>query len=286
MTQTLRRLWWRFRVDLVWMKGRVLHLDVRERLGRMAMEAASRYDYREFMRIMDLAGGVSDWSPAWVAITALVYYDMGRIVEAERHITIALEKEPLDPTVLSCYGEYLQKKGAFQDSIEYLDRAAAAIPADARTWALLGHASRMLGQWDKARQYYLRGVGCRPGTEQLANLFDGLGHAAAQLGEWREAARYWREATAGLPRDECVWYNLGDALLHAGDYQGAIEPLTRSLRMGSGRPAWTLYDMASAYYHLGHMRQAKVFCERALRHEPNDPVALELLREVQRLSGK
>jgi tetratricopeptide (TPR) repeat protein len=233
-----------------------------------------------------LAGGVSGWNAAGVAWAALIYYDAGQTSLAETMFARALEQEPGDPTVLQYHGEYLQRKGCFQESIGYLERAACARPEDADAWASLGDACWHLDQWEKARQYYLRAVSCHPGREQLGRIYYGLANVAEELQDWNEAARCWREAAERLPRDECVWYSLGNALLHAGDYQGAIEPLTRNLRMGSGRPAWTLYDMASAYYHLGHMRQAKVFCQRALRHEPNDSDALELLREVQRLSGK
>jgi tetratricopeptide (TPR) repeat protein len=124
-------------------------------------------------------------------------------------------------------------------------------------------------------------MGCHPRSDELGGIYEGLGQLAAQLGEWNEAARCWREMAALLPRDEYVWYNLGDALVHAGDYHGAIDALSKDLRRGPKEPACTLYDMASAYYHLGDMRRAKVFCERVLKRAPSDADALALKRELQ-----
>lgn len=50
MEKTLLRLWWRVRLGLVRLKGRLLRRDVGERLVQLAWEAALRRDYGQFAR--------------------------------------------------------------------------------------------------------------------------------------------------------------------------------------------------------------------------------------------
>jgi len=286
MLEPLVRFWWRLKVAFAQAYGRMAKVDPRPRLCKLAFEAAQRRQYGQFFLALDLADGVSDWHPAWLANVALAYYDAGRVADAEEQLATALEKAPEDPTVLACYGEFLQKKDLHNDSIPYLVRATGMMPANARSWGLLGEAYRVSGLGAKARECYLRALECQPGSQELGWIYNSLAFLAADLGDWTEAARFWREAAARVPRTEYVWYNLGDALLHAGDYRGAVQALRKDLRVGLKKPDYTYYDLAYAYYRLGDLRRAMICCERVLDLTPDAPDALELKRELQKACTK
>ena len=286
MLEPLVRFWWRLKFAFARAYGRMAKADPGPRLCKLAFEAAQRRDYGQFLLAVDLAGGVSDWHPAWLAVAALVYFDVGRVADAEKQLATALEKAPEDPDVLACYGEFLQKKDLHGDSIQYLSKVAGMMPANVRTWALLGHAYQISGSSAKARECYLRAMECQPGSQQLGHIYSGLGHVAAGMEDWTEAARCWREAAARVPRMEYVWYNLGDALLQAGEYGGAVQALRKDLRIGPQEPNYTYYDLASAYYHLGDLHRAMIYCERVLDLKPDASDALELKRELQKACTK
>jgi len=270
------RLW------LLRIRARLLRRDERARIIDLGFEAAQRADFGGFFRTVDLVGGLADWDAQTLAWAALAYYDAGHTVEAERLLALALEKEPNDAMVLMCYGRHLLHERRLRESIEYLRKAVASQPENA--WALgrLGDAYRCSADYEHAQQCYLEAMRHNPGEVDAGVLYSGLGHVAAQREEWDEAARCWREAASRLPRDEEVWYNLGDALLHAGQYREAIKALKKNLRLGSEQPDWTLYDMARCYQQLGNIDRAREFCERALEHAPGDEDARELKSELEK----
>jgi tetratricopeptide (TPR) repeat protein len=269
------------RLCLLRLKGALLRCNVRKELMKLAREAAYHRDFRVFFRATGLAGDLSDESASTLSWMAILYCEGGQQSEAERLFAAAFEKVPDDPTLLAYYGGYLQMGQLFRESIGYLQRALTAMPHEAWIWYRLGESYRCLGEWEKARECYLSSMERDvDGSETGANN-NGLAYCASQMGDWKQAAVYWQEAAARLPHEGEIWYDLGDALVHAGDYRRAIMALRKSLRLGCRRPAWALYDLASAYYHLGENRQAKRYCEQTLRRDPNDADALELKRELE-----
>jgi Flp pilus assembly protein TadD len=283
MTGILARLWWWMRVGALRIRGWVLRRDEGQAILDLGCEAARRYDFAAFFRAVDWAGGVSRWGPQTLAWCSLPYYDGGRKQQAGRLITAALEMAPKDAVVLGCYGKYLQNEGRFRESIEYLERALAGRPNNPWILSLLGQAWRCLGKWEEARKYYLDAMRQDPDEDLAGVVNSGLAHVAAQLGDWSEAARCWRKAAMRRSWDEEIWYNLGDALLHVGDYHGAIKALKKNLRLGCEQPAWSYYDMARCYQQLGDIRLARAYCEKAFECAPNDEAAIELKKELEQV---
>jgi len=280
MSGVLARLWWWIRVGALRIRGWALRRDEGKAILRLGCEAAQRHDLAAFFRAVDWAGGVSRSGPQMLAWCSLPYYDGDRKQEAARLITAALEMAPNDAVVLGSYGMYLQNEGRFRESIEYLERALAARPTHPWTLRTLGDDWRCLGEWEQARKYYLDAMRQKPDEDEAAVVESGLAHVAAEMGDWSEAAQRWRKAAMRRSWDEETWYNLGDALLHIGDYRGAIKALRKNLRLGSEQPAWSYYDLARCYQQLGDVRRARTYCEKALEYAPNDEDAIELKREL------
>lgn len=280
MRAVVRRLWWHVRLWLVRIRARLLRADQRARIMVLGFEAAKRDDFGGFFRTVDLVGGLSGWGVCTLAAAALVYYRAGQATEAGSLFATALEEGADDPYVLKCYGKYLYQEERFAESLECLKKAVSGCPNDSWALAWLGGAYFRMGDTQEARRCYAESLRQGPAESDVGSVYSGLAHAMARLEDWDEAARCWREAASRLPRDEEVWYNLGDALLHIGRYREAIEALKRNLRLGSQQPDWTLYDIARCYQQLGDVFRASRFCDKALEHAPDDEDALALKSEL------
>ncbi|HUX00570.1 MAG: tetratricopeptide repeat protein [Phycisphaerae bacterium] len=282
ITRAIRRAIWHVRLAILRLRALVFRRDERKAILLHAFRASQNGDFRGFARCIELVGGISQWDPQTLACAAVRYSDAGESESARRLLAQALEKRPDDPLVLLCYGNYLFKERQFQKAADCLKKALEGLPNDPWGLTTLGHTYFWLGRLEEARQCYLDSISHRdPHDLVVAEIYDALGQIAARLEQWEEAAQHWREAVTRSAKNGLFWYNLGDALLHAGDYRGAVKALRRSIRLGSERPAWDFYDLASCYRQLGDLRRARVYCDRSLSYAPYDEDALSLKAELE-----
>jgi tetratricopeptide (TPR) repeat protein len=226
------------RLNLLLLQQVFFRKDKREAIVSMGLQEVRQGDFSALFYAVDRAGGVDGCKPSTAAKAALAYQEAGRNAEARRLLEDALKKWPEDGLVLSGYGSCLVAEGRFQEGVAYLTKGLAQRPKDPWLLSCLGAAYYGLNQWAESRRFYLESIQNNPQGLPLGLLYSFAAHAEAQLGLWPEAASHWREAAVLLPKDGEIGYNLGDALLHAGDYRGAIEALMQSLRLGdSARPA-------------------------------------------------
>jgi len=286
MRRAFERVWWMLRLWLVRFRARLLRQDERADVVFVGLKAGRRGHFGVFLRAIDLVGGLAGWDAATKATAAGTYYDAEELSEAANLFAAALEESPEDPIILSNYGWYLFKNGDYEESLRYLKRALSFCPNDPWIMAWIGGCHFRLENMEEARRWYSQCLENDPDLTDVGYVYSHLGHVAARTGHWEEAIRYWREAATHLPRDEEIWYNLGDALLQAGQYKEAIDALEKNLRFGSEKPAWTYYDLACCYQQLGDFVQARRLCDEALRHAPDDEDALNLNRELEAVPGE
>jgi tetratricopeptide (TPR) repeat protein len=283
MRSVLHRFWWSARLCLLRVRGWLLRRDEHRAIIALGFEAAQHGDLAGFFRTVHFVGGLSGWDAPTLASAASVYYDAGQTREAKGLFEAAIEAKPEDATVLANYARYLFKEGRVEDSLAHLERALKARPEDPWIMAWLGGCHFRLGNMAEARRWYMQSLEHDPDLSDIGSIHSYLGHIAARTQEWQEAAQHWRLAAPQLPGDEEIWYNLGDALLHVGDYHGAIEALEKNLSLGSEQPAWSYYELASCYNQLGDIRLARAYCEKALEYAPNDEDAIELKKELEQV---
>jgi len=95
-----------------------------------------------------------------------------------------------------------------------------------------------------------------PSSEVLAHLK--AGSDALNQGRAAEAAAEFRKATDAAPEAPAAFVGLGQALMQAGDYQGAIIPLKRALELNP--------DLLGAHQLLGFALLAAGFASDAIPH--------------------
>jgi tetratricopeptide (TPR) repeat protein len=184
---------------------------------------------------------------------AAVLIENGDPDEAIRQLTDVLRMEPANDEALSMLSRAYWDKGAWTQAIETATRALAIRPSNAQAHLWRGDATRQLAvaEKNKARQVQLYTDARADYREflNLTNFSSGLGSRLAF---------------------HFIGFGIGSRK-HA-DRQGAYD----SLR-GSG-----FLGLCLSEQKVGNPLKAREYCERALRHVPNDPIAYFLLGNVNR----
>ncbi|HXJ82059.1 MAG TPA: tetratricopeptide repeat protein [Candidatus Methylomirabilis sp.] len=206
----------------------------------------------------------------------------GRAVEATQAYEV-LRAQPVHIEALIRLGEMARQRGDLPGALEY---HLQALQTEESVDALLLVASdyQALGRTDDAVRIYERILARNP---EHGIALRGLRDIAAGLGRWREALHAQERLIRVAVREDRVaeegWlagiqYELGRALLAAGDVQGAASSLRDALRTQSDFLPAAL-ALGDAHIKAGETREALRVWERALGTGP----ALPLLSRMERL---
>ena len=257
----------------------VLHGDFGHKLAALALEAACRGDSGRFTHALGAAGDLTEFDAGTIAVIALAAYTTGDQALAERLFEEALARGPENAEVMVCYGSYLQRNGNCKEGIAFLERGLKADPGDATALSWLGNAYYASGNLLRARECYEASI--RLEGQGNGESYMGLAFVAGKEGKSDEELRLWREATARMPHDAMAWYNLGDALYLAGQWNRAIRAFRKSLDLKWEKPHYALYGIAVSYMEVGNVQDARRFCVRALEAKPDYELASQLLEEIE-----
>jgi TolB-like protein len=162
-------------------------------------------------------------------------------------------------------------------------RALELDPQLSEAHIAIGDVRRMRDfDWRGAEAAYARAISLNPSSEAAHRLY---GLLLAALGRQPEAIREARRAHGLDPL--CLVVSTSTAWVHylARDYHTAIEQCGMTLEMEQQFvPARRL--MAAALLQSGHPVEATMELEKALAHEPGDPVALSWLAHAKAAAGQ
>ena len=213
----------------------------------------------------------------------------GRAAEATHTYEEVLRSRPAHTEALIRLGEMAWQRG---DSAGALNRHLQALESDYRIEALLVVASdyQALGRADDAVQTYHRVLTLDP---EHVTALRGLRDVAAGHARWAEALRAEERLLRVAPREDRaaeegwlagIQYELGRALLAAGDRAGAMSRLRDALRT---RPDFLPASLAlgDAHQSAGETREALRVWERALETDASLPI-LSRIEQVYRADGR
>jgi len=217
---------------------------------------------------------------------------------------------PADAQARFNLGSELVRSGALEEAIAVLERTIALQPTMARAHLNLGYALTARGERSAALEYLQQAVELDPGrAEGFFNLADTLvalgqteealssydralelrpSYAAAllnkgglleQTGRRTEALAYYEKAEEARPGYAPALYNLAQAAYRDGDKQTALEYLER----GVEENPWSvrlLVARGDILLELGELEAAAASYQRAVIVEPEQPRALQALREL------
>ena len=257
----------------------LLRRDASAEFVFLAQQAAHRRDTAGFLRAIRRSGDPSRFDEATVARVALYHQWIGDKSESARLFITLAPSTSQSPEVLKCYGNYLAHSGRVQEGVAYLERGLKAAPGDSVALDWLGIAYRDLGHLDRARECLEASIGMQP--QPSGESYMALAFVASDQGRWEEAAGLWRKGASLLSEDATIWYNLGNSLCHTQHWREAISAFRRSLRLGWSNPQAALYGVALGYWHLGSIRKARRYCNKALQREPGYDLALGLKATIE-----
>jgi eukaryotic-like serine/threonine-protein kinase len=101
-----------------------------------------------------------------------------------------------------------------------------------------------------------------------------------ELRDPAKAVALAKRAVELRPTDGTGWNTLGAAQYRAGDWQAAIESLTKSMELRSGGDAEDWYFLAMAHCRLGHVDDARKWHQQAIEWEEKNGPLLANNRQV------
>ena len=174
------------------------------------------------------------------------------------------------------------REGTWEAVIEPAGKALEDYPqfvGAGNSYVLLATAHDKLGDREEAIEMlraYERLGGRQPETlKQLAGWLE-------EAGRSEEAAYTYDGLLYNSPHDEEIHARLGELLLEAGEYAGALREFESVLALDPLDRAAAEYNLANAYVKIGDLEEARVHVLNALERAPTYRPALQLLQQVKR----
>ena len=177
--------------------------------------------------------------------------------------------------------EIALQKGQYGQAYDFARRAVTAAPNDAQLWFLLGYAARMSGRFPESVEAYNHGLRLNPSSLEGSS---GLAQDYSIMGRTDDAQQLLKQIVAADPRRHDDLLLLGDTYMHAKNYQGALDWLTRAEHLKPEARSEVL--IAVSYEQLKQMDAANRYLEMARHHDPDNPDVERTLAGYFRDVGK
>lgn len=186
-------------------------------------------------------------------------------------------------TVYVQKGEVSKAEHFFDEAIECATRemlsSVGNITRDIA--ATLGEISPDLSE--KYLTRFLDMKGDRLSSEDM-DTFNRLGIALRKQGKWKEAVDNYQRALQICSDDEGLYYNMAMAYLEGGQVWEAARSMDGALNLNpnftSGSESLS-YNVAYIYSRTRSLDKAKLFCQKALKANPEHKKAKELLAQIK-----
>jgi tetratricopeptide (TPR) repeat protein len=213
-------------------------------------EARGNYDQAQaaYAKALESDPG---FAPAKMAMIT-TRYRKGDLEGAIREATELLKANPANAEAGKMLGEFLARKGQYSEAIPHLEKATAALPKAADSWAILAHSYHMTRRLEDGKNAYAKAVALNPTSNDLKSNY---GLLLGMSGDHEQGAQILATLTSQPGyKSAAGWANYGWVLSRMkppkaaeaiSAYQKAIalEPTNAGLHYGMG---WAQY-FAKAY---------------------------------------
>lgn len=173
------------------------------------------------------------------------------------------------------------QRGDRVQALEYAQRAAQAAPNDPQLWFLLGYAARLNSRYQQSVDAYSHGLKLNPSS--LEGL-SGLAQSYSAMGRNDDAERLLKQVLAADPRRANDALVLGDLYMRSGNYDSALEALSRAERAHPDARSELL--IAICYEHEKKLDLANQYLEAAKKRAPGNPEVQRSMAGYFRQVGK
>lgn len=172
-------------------------------------------------------------------------------------------------------------KGDRVRALEYAQRACQSAPNDPHLWFLLGYAARLNSKFQLSVDAYAHGLKLNPSSLEGES---GLAQTYSALGRNDDAERLLKQVLAADPKRANDAMVLGDLEMRAGNYNAALDALSRAERYHPDARSELL--MAICYEHEKKLDLANKYLEAAKKRAPDNPEVQRSLAGYFREVGK
>jgi serine/threonine-protein kinase len=227
-----------------------------------------------------------EYGLAWadLALTQLLRYELFKdpalLAQAEQSVEKAHRFAGESPQTLRAQALVDFNHGNFDQAVQLLKQALAAMPGDAEILTALAGCYGKLGQNLWAQQTYFQALEANPGDWTIYYKLGGFFH---QVSQEAEAEKYDRMAYDLAPDSVVAIGNLGGELIFRRKYAEAITVLTRGIQI---RKTASLYNnLGTAYYQIHQGREAVEAFQEAGKLAPTQNVVQRNLGDALLLTG-
>ncbi len=211
----------------------------------------------------------------------ILLIDLGREKEAEPALRRFIELQPNDAHAHHYLGVVLHHLGRSGDAEAALRRAIELKPDYADAHQNLGVVLSNQGKHSEAAAAYRRALELKPDDPQFLNGLSWLLATGPEpsLRDPAQAVELATKAVAQVPNDGSLHNTLGVAQYRAGNWNGAVASLGKSVELRSGGDSLDWFFLAMAHWQLGDREQARKDFARAVAWmDKNRPQDAELRR--------
>ena len=173
------------------------------------------------------------------------------------------------------------QRGDKVKALEYAQRASQSAPSDPQLWFLLGYAARLNAKYQMSVDAYTHGLKINPSSLEGES---GLAQTYSAMGRNEDAERMLKQVLAADPRRANDALVLGDLYIRAGDYNSAVDALSKAERIHPDARSELL--MAMCYEHEKNFDLANKYLEAARKRSPDNPEIQRSLAGYYREVGK
>jgi len=208
-----------------------------------------------------------------------IHLDAGRLDEAQRALEVARELNPQSPEVWNNLGGVQAARGKYSEALAHYEKALSF--KDTLSYVLNNAAQAYAKTGDRANaeKLFRRALEL---DSQDADAANQLGLLLAQQNRTAEARQLFQQAIA-LRRDHAgAINNLGVLYSQMNQFNDAIAAFQYGI--GVVPDSDSLYlNLARLYVRLQERNKARDTLQRLLLRKPNDPVAIQALRQLDGL---
>ena len=160
--------------------------------------------------------------------------------------------------------------GGRDEARSFAARAVALDPTDHRHWRLLGDVQRALGEPEKAARFLRIGLELK---KDDAGLLESLSASLLEQGRVDESVQWLEQAVTLEPKPETLG-SLAFALARKGDWNGAMDAVTRAIQIDGGNPRFHILA-GDIMMRRGDAVAAQTFFHTAEALQPDAKILFE-----------
>ncbi len=201
-------------------------------------------------------------------------------------------------TATGCVTEEARKKanGYYQEGMSFLeaDRQKAFLsfqksvsynPNHRDAHYSLGHLYAMQRKLKEAEAEFLQALRIDPEYAEAENY---LGYVYQEQDRWPDAVAAYRRALSNplYATPDKAWFNLGVALAHEGDRDGAVRAFEDALRVSPPTipPVLVNLELGRTYFKLGERTKSREVLVRVVEQNKGGPYAAEAEKLLERMT--